>query len=162
MKYGYWDFEDVDMSLPLVPVANAYFDRQWFFVYQQSTGVLAIGVSSHDDAGSFTAGAVLDIGYSGFGPHQDNPASEHLVGKGPIPRGTWYISEVQNRTDTGPLSVRLLPQDGWEVPGGRSGFYVHGDNRQRNHTASRGCPIFPRYIRQFLSNYVGRRFIVVE
>jgi len=142
-------------------MANAFWDRHWSFVYGQETGVFAIGAESHDDAGSFTAGCVLDVGYSGFGAHLNRAASEHIVGQGPIPRGTWFIGEVQNRSDTGPISIRLIRAEGEPVPGRRSGFLIHGDNRKRNQTASSGCIILPRYVREFVSHYRGRQLVVI-
>lgn len=155
-----WDLLPVD--IPQGEMPNAFYNRDWTFIYSQSTGVLGIGVESHDDGGIFTAIAVLAVGYSGAGEHTNQPQSQHLVGKGPIPRGVWFISEVQTRSDTGPVSVKLLPEDGRKVPGGRSGFFIHGDNKYQNQSASRGCPIFPRYIREFLGNYRGRQLVVIE
>lgn len=86
-------------------------------------------------------------GYSGFGPGLDNGALESEPNVGPIPKGQWQIIEwLDNYETKGPVVAKLEPvgHDAY----GRSGFLIHGDNSDMNHTASLGCIIAARYIRQ--------------
>lgn len=143
-------------------MANAFLSTDWRFYYRQSTGQIGIGVESHDDGGDFTCVCVFARGYSGVGADMDNPASEHLPGRGPIPRGVWAFGTAVQHRRLGPVAIPLLPYDGWEVPGGRSGFFIHGDNSAANKTASSGCIVLPRWCREFLSNSPCQILEVIE
>jgi hypothetical protein len=94
-------------------------------------------------------------GYSGQGSGLNNPAAQDKPNIGPIPQGNWHIGTQQdNVTGTGhklPASMRLTPLKGTNTYG-RDGFIIHGDNSAGNHTASNGCPIFSRPIR----NQIGK------
>lgn len=138
-------------------------EDNWYFVYRQSTG--EIYVSSHvlglDNV--YHNRNVIGTGYSGRGDgYLNNPAAEHLVGKGPIPRGIWGIGVPQNHPRLGPHSIPLWPENGWEVPGGRSGFFIHGDNKAANKTASSGCIVLPRRLREFISGARCKSLYVVQ
>lgn len=46
---------------------------------------------------------------------------------------------------------------------GRSGFFIHGDNRYGNRTASHGCIILPRKARDEIATLrSGRKELVLE
>ena len=90
-------------------------------------------------------------GYSGYGAGLDNPVLEYEPNVGPIPRGKWKILHWEDYHEgKGPM-VAILRPDGHNAHG-RSGFLIHGDNRQMNHTASHGCIIASRSIRQQLKD----------
>lgn len=105
------------------------------WTYSQKTGEL-----SHD-------GKLAGSGYSGFGAGLNNGDLEALVNEGPIPRGSWQIVRWDDHhADKGPV-VAVLEPVGHDAHG-RSGFLVHGDNAEANHTASHGCIIAARSIRE--------------
>lgn len=91
-------------------------------------------------------GVVWAAGYSGNGAGLNNPAAEdqHMVGV--IPRGKWKIGKWYDDPHLGPCVMHLDP-DGFD-PHGRSLFRIHGDNAKMNHSASDGCIILPRDIRE--------------
>jgi len=86
--------------------------------------------------------------YSGAGEGKNNPAMENVPNVGPIPRGNWAIVGPPVDThDHGPYVLRLEPAAETETHG-RSGFLIHGDSKTRPGTASQGCIILPRAIRE--------------
>jgi hypothetical protein len=108
--------------------------------YSQSTGEL-----------TSPSGIILGIGYSGHGEGLNNPAKQDEHNVGPIPQGQWSIGEFfDDLGGKGPVVAHLAPGDG-TATFGRSGFMIHGDNKQVNHTASHGCVILGRTIRQIIS-----------
>ena len=67
---------------------------------------------------------------------------------GPIPRGKWEIGAFfDDPGGKGQVVAHLTPCDGTETFG-RSGFLIHGDNSALNHSASEGCIVAPRVIRE--------------
>lgn len=105
------------------------------WTYSQSTGRM-----THSTTG------VVGAGYSGHGPGLNNGSMEATVGVGPIPRGKWIISPWEDEhTHLGPIVSHLLP-DGFD-PHGRSGFFIHGDNADMDHSASDGCIVLNKLIR---------------
>jgi len=106
--------------------------------YSQSTGDL-IG----------PAGSRVCIGYSGHGAGVDNPADEAIPDVGPIPRGEYTIGRFFDDPVKGPIVAHLVPLAGTDTYG-RSGFMIHGDNKAGNHTASEGCVILPRTVREMI------------
>lgn len=91
----------------------------------------------------------IGVGYSGHGVGLDNPDKEDMQNIGPIPRGDWKITRWDDHHgDKGP-QVAVLSPVGHDAHG-RSAFLIHGDNAQLNHTASHGCIIASRVIRDAL------------
>jgi RHS repeat-associated protein len=92
-------------------------------------------------------------GYSGNGDGLNNPSMQGTANTGPIPQGDWTIQEQQdNSTGSGrrfPASMRLTPDEGTDTFG-RSGFVIHGDNSRGDQSASQGCMILPRNIRDVI------------
>lgn len=87
--------------------------------------------------------------YSGHGAGLDNPVMEAAHNFGVIPAGGWKIVEWLDHYEAkGPQVARLSPV-GHDAHG-RSGFLIHGDNQEMNHTASEGCIIAPRAVRDRL------------
>lgn len=91
----------------------------------------------------------IGSGYSGHGVGLDNPDKEDMQNIGPIPRGEWHIDRWdEHHGDKGPV-VAVLSPVGHDAHG-RSAFLIHGDNSALNHTASHGCIIASRAIRDAL------------
>lgn len=118
--------------------------------YSQSTGDLRS-----------PAGSRVGIGYSGHGDGLNNPAMEQVKKVGPIPRGEWAIGDFFNHEEKGSMVARLTPFDGTETFG-RDGFLIHGDNDHLNHTASEGCVILPRTLREMIMASEDRLLVVAE
>ena len=93
-------------------------------------------------------GEHVACGYSGAGPGKNNPEMQNVPNIGPIPRGDWIIAgpPIQTR-DHGPYVLRLQPEAATETHG-RSGFLMHGDSKAHPGTASQGCIILPRAVRE--------------
>ena len=117
------------------------------WTYTQKTGVL-----THD-------GRVIGYGYSGIDAGLNNPAMEDDHGVGPIPRGNWKIGSVYSSDHLGPM-VMNLDTVGHDAHG-RSLFRMHGDNSLGNHTASHGCIIMARPIRQLVASTGDTTLVVV-
>ena len=93
-------------------------------------------------------GEHVAIGYSGAADGKNNPEMQEVHNVGPIPRGDWAINgpPVDSR-DHGPYVLRLEPGPATETHG-RSGFLMHGDSKIHPGTASHGCIILPRAVRE--------------
>lgn len=105
--------------------------------YDQKTGTIEID------------GASKGWGYSGFGVGLNNPNMESVPDIGPIPAGQWKIDRWEDHhAEKGPQVAVLSPVG--HTAHGRSGFLIHGDNVLVNHTASHGCIIANRAIRDEL------------
>jgi uncharacterized protein RhaS with RHS repeats len=119
------------------------------WVWSQSTGQLTQVVNGQTVQGQG------GTGYAGHGQGINNPAMQNQINTGPIPQGTYTIGPQQNNvTNTGTTlfqSMRLTP-DANNNMFGRSGFIIHGDNAQGNQSASAGCPVISRSIRNQISN----------
>jgi hypothetical protein len=105
------------------------------WTYKQSTGELL-----RDEN-------LIATGYSGFGEGKNNSSLQHVQGVGPIPIGMYVIGKPYDTVDHGPHVLRLIPL----LPSqtfGRSGFLMHGDSKEHPGTASHGCIIMPRAIRE--------------
>ena len=93
------------------------------------------------------SGTIVATGYSGNGVWKNDPASEFLVDHGPIPRGAYTILAPVDSPKHGPYALALVPDTGNSM-GGRSGFMIHGDNISEPGSASDGCIILPKAIRE--------------
>jgi len=97
-------------------------------------------------------GALVGVGYSGHGDGLNNPGMEAVHGVGPIPRGKYRIGpwhdhfRPQYGHSLGACVAQLLPV-GHDAHG-RTELFEHGDNDAMNHTASDGCIIMGKLIRQ--------------
>lgn len=85
-------------------------------------------------------------GYSGFPPYVNDPEAEHIVARGPIPRGEYLIARPRFSKRTGPVALDLQPI-GHDAKG-RTAFQIHGDRADAPGYASRGCIVLPRNIRE--------------
>lgn len=103
--------------------------------YRQSTGEL------------FHDAQRICAGYSGAGPGKNNPAMQHVRSVGPIPAGDWSIGQTPYDSDkVGPYAIRLEPVG--HNACGRTAFRIHGDSVRQPGTASNGCIILPRAVRE--------------
>ena len=108
--------------------------------YSQSSGCLYL-CDAQDGR------ALIGLGYSGKTGHVNRPESDHIVATGPIPRGVWRLDPpLASHPRLGPKVIPLEPADA-QTAKGRSGFYVHGDNKRGDNSASRGCIIMPGSVR---------------
>lgn len=103
--------------------------------YEQVTGRLL-----HD-------GARVAIGYSGAGEGKNNPAMQDVHNVGPIPKGAYTIEAPVDTKTHGPYVLHLVPAPENEMFG-RSAFMIHGDSVVHPGTASEGCMIFSRTVRE--------------
>lgn len=88
--------------------------------------------------------------YAGAADGRNNPAVEHVRDIGPIPVGHYWLQRRFNPNFAAP-SFFLDPEEETAAKlavYGRSGFYIHGDNR--TGTASRGCIIVERRSREWI------------
>jgi hypothetical protein len=107
------------------------------WTYAQSTGRL-----------TDPEGVPLANGYSGRGAGLDNPSAQATVDVGPIPAGQWTIGAFfDDPGGKGPMVCHLTACKGTETFG-RTGFMIHGDNTQANHSASEGCIVLSRPLRE--------------
>lgn len=118
------------------------------WTYSQETGQL-----SQD-------GLIAAVGYSGAGEGKNNPAMQEVHNVGPIPRGFYDIGEPCDTKTHGPYVLHLHPAAENEMCG-RSSFLIHGDSVLHPGTASEGCIIMPRTVRERIWNSGDRRLEVV-
>lgn len=117
------------------------------WTYTRSTGTLS------DPDGNIVA----RNGYSGAGDGRNNPAMENVRNVGPIPRGSYRIGNARHSVRTGAVSMDLTPETG-TATFGRSAFMIHGDNL--DHTASTGCVILGRPVREQINRSADKGLIV--
>lgn len=118
------------------------------WTYDQSAGVMSRGGKSY-------------AGYSGNGRGKNNPAMQAARGVGPIPAGRWRIvGPPYTSGNTGPYTMVLQPEVGTQTFG-RSEFRIHGDSIKAPGTASHGCIILPRAVREAIWGSGDRELEVV-
>jgi len=106
------------------------------WTYSQKSGLL-----SQDDR-------EVAHGYSGAAEGKNNPNMQDVHNVGPIPEGDWTITGPPLDTKPhGPYVLKLNPNPETETFG-RSGFLMHGDSKERPGTASQGCIVVPRTVRE--------------
>lgn len=104
----------------------------------------------------------VSIGYSGMGASRDDPGAIHVRGQGPIPVGVYVIGPEREITEThGPVVLPLTPIAYVETFG-RSNFLIHGDSVSHPGSASHGCIILPRPIREEISSSRDRLLVVLS
>jgi hypothetical protein len=151
--------QDVGKHYVLPPAVKAE-NAQTSLVYSQSDGRL---MDMED--------RLVGQGYSGAPGHVNKPEFQDKVDKGVIPEGSYTVGEViVNRTDArgmGPDVIKLEPDPATAERIRAMGrdpntFYVHGDNGQRNGTASQGCIIMDKDVRKALKELQGAKIRVVR
>jgi hypothetical protein len=106
-------------------------------------------------------GKHVAMGYSGTAEGKNNPEKQEVHNVGPIPQGDWTIvGPPANTAEHGPYVLSLKPAPDTNTFG-RSGFLMHGDSIQSPGSASQGCIIMPRPVREQVWNSGDRDLKVV-
>lgn len=92
-------------------------------------------------------GERVAIGYAGKGEGKNNPDMQDVHNVGPLPRGQYSIGAPCDTMTHGPYVLRLTPDAANDMCG-RAGFLIHGDSVVHPGTASEGCIILGRAIRE--------------
>jgi len=119
------------------------------WTYDQPTGQL------------FHDGKIIGTGYSGHDDGKNNPASVAVHNVGPIPCGFYTIGEPHDTAKRGPFVLPLEP-DAKNEMFGRLGFLIHGDSIKAPGTASEGCIVMARAIREEIWSSNDRRLEVTD
>ena len=90
---------------------------------------------------------LVGVGYAGAPAGKNNPDMQNVSQTGPLPRGTYTIEAPQNSPHTGPYTLDLTPSPDNEMFG-RAEFRIHGDSMEHPGTASEGCIIMARNVRE--------------
>ncbi|WP_312454979.1 tlde1 domain-containing protein [Pseudescherichia sp.] len=78
--------------------------------------------------------------YSGAPGYKNDSSQECVADRGPLPRGTYTISEPFYHPHAKAWTLRLTSSVSNHMCG-RGGFLIHGDSVKRPGTASNGCII---------------------
>ena len=97
------------------------------YLYEQSTGKL------RDENG-----VLIGEGYSGHAEGKNNPQMQNVPDIGPIPVGVYRIGQPFDHPHLGPCVMSLTPLPETDTFG-RSGFFLHGDDREHPGEGSEGC-----------------------
>lgn len=92
----------------------------------------------------------IGFGYSGSGLGLNNPSMQAAPNVGPIPRGLWTIGKPYDSETHGPYVMRLTPDLETKIFK-RGGFLIHGDSMKLPGTASKGCIVLNRAMRNQIS-----------
>lgn len=111
------------------------------YVYEQATGrfLWRCGASVR----------LIATGYAGAPGFVNDPYADHIRSRGPIPKGLYRIVPREHPRFA-PPALFLAPEPG-NAMHGRSGFYIHGDNARGDQSASSGCIILPKGVRERIS-----------
>lgn len=106
-------------------------------------------------------GAVIGYGYAGHPPFVNRPAAEGRENEGPLPTGNYIIEAAVDHPTCGPCSLPLAPYPD-NAMHGRSGFLIHGDDSTpADQSASAGCIILDRPIRDVIEASAVRELAVI-
>ena len=95
-------------------------------------------------------GSLAGTGYSGAGYCKNIPETQSMHNQGPIPRGIYHIGKPQDTVTHGPFVLPLTPDPSNQMFG-RYGFLIHGDSVVHPGTASEGCIIMSKDVRQAIA-----------
>jgi RHS repeat-associated protein len=90
-------------------------------------------------------------GYSGCGVGLNNSSMQGVGDVGPIPQGYWTIGPMRNSIRTGPHVLDLIPKPETDLFGRDNSFQIHGNNTCDDQSASRGCIVLDRAIRDAIA-----------
>jgi hypothetical protein len=123
------------------------------FTYEQATGnMFRVENGARDLIGTGYSGSEADNG-------KNNPHAQCERDIGPLPRGAYTIGAPV--MGPSPFSLPLDPAPANEMCG-RSGFLVHGDSIAHPGTASQGCIILSRPIREAIAASGINQLVVVD
>jgi hypothetical protein len=113
------------------------------WVYEQATGRLFLSDGTYYD--------YIATGYSGSDRDggKNNPDKQCEQDIGPLPRGTYTIGHP--RPGPSPFSLPLTPDPSNNMCG-RGDFLIHGDSIAAPGTASHGCIIMGRPVRERIAS----------
>lgn len=120
------------------------------WTYEQATGRM------RDDLGT-----LVGVGYSGSGVGKNNATMQFAVDLGPIPCGTYSIGMPRDTVKHGPYVLPLAP-DASNAMYGRAGFLIHGDSLAAPGTASEGCIVLARDVRELIGKSLDHTLKVVS
>lgn len=112
-----------------------------------------------DDGSLSKDGELVGFGYSGAPGYTNRSSEVDKKSKGPIPPGEWFFDRAP-WSRKGPQVMSLIRGPQTETFG-RSAFMIHGDNKRRNRSASNGCIVFDRHIRDQLAADAPGRLVVL-
>jgi hypothetical protein len=121
------------------------------WTYKQSTGELFNQDSE-----------LVGVGYAGFKEYANDPSSEQLEMKGPLPKGVYIIGSLRHDGGHMGRDVMFLNPNEGNTMYGRSAFYMHGDNGLGDRSASNGCIVMPHDIRWAVANSGDTILQVIE
>lgn len=105
-------------------------------------------------------GLLMGVGYSGAFDCKNNPQTQSVHNRGPIPRGVYHIGEPIDTVTHGPYVLPLTPDPSNEMFG-RYGFLIHGDSIIHPGTASEGCIIQSKDVRERIGESGDRDLQVI-
>jgi hypothetical protein len=105
-------------------------------------------------------GGHAGTGYSGAGLDKNDPTSEIIKDKGPIPKGMYTMLTPVNSHVHGPFAIPLEPDTSNEMFG-RDHFLCHGDSIVDPGSASEGCIIQGHEVRVAMWESNDHRLLVV-
>lgn len=117
------------------------------WTYQVTTGLMHHG------------NVLKGVGYSGHDEGLDNPNMENVRAVGPIPRGRWQIGTFFDHPHLGSIVAHLSPINTQVF--GRSGFFIHGDNKSHNHSGSDGCIVADHSLREAIRDSGDKELSVI-
>lgn len=98
-------------------------------------------------------GVPIGQGYAGHPPHVCDPLAIDVPKIGPLPPGLYDIGAPRDVPESvGAYAMPLTP-DARNVMFGRGGFYVHGDNSKGDQSASEGCIVTARAVREIIARH---------
>lgn len=106
-------------------------------------------------------GIRIATGYSGTGVGLNDPRFQFVRNVGPIPVGVYRIGKTYESVKVGPLAIPLIPLDDFQT-GGRSGFVIHGDNPKGDRSASQGCIVLSRNVRERIVASAVKGLVVID
>ncbi len=106
------------------------------WVYEISTGRM------YSDKGDLNG-----VGYSGSPQYKNDSSATHIKDQGPIPVGLYKMKEPVDTEKHGAYVLWLEPDRENEMLG-REDFGIHGDKKGFPGTASEGCIIQSRGVRE--------------
>src|SRR6266404_4504687 len=138
----------------------SWLHTQFFLQYLPRTDVMWIW---HQASGKLLdpSGLVIGFGYSGRGVGKNNPESQSLENVGPIPEGYYKIGEPHDSVTHGPFVLALTP-DPQNNMHGRKEFLIHGDSVIQPGTASKGCIVLSRSVREDIAKSFDKVLAVVS
>lgn len=92
-------------------------------------------------------GDLVGVGYSGTPEYKNQATAQSLKAQGPIPAGTYAIGEPKDSPTHGPFAMPLTPNP-QNLMWGRGNFLIHGDSIVNPGSASEGCIVQSRDVRE--------------